>query len=445
LVIPLFRPFSSIIEDRSVGQPQEVHIRKLQDFYWSDADPDGRGFVPLADALRKAGDFREAHRLLREGLGRHPDFLSGHVVAAWLSVDQGHTEEAESQFRTALELDPRNLSALRGLAEVLLDRGEVGSALGFLEALLHEDPMDLDLPNRVLDLRAQTEAPTGAGPDTDPEPARSVWDDPHAVADELNWDAAALQSDSSPDDSPDESEELVPPPSVVEDEEAIPSLEELDDALVTSTLGDIYLRQGLFGRAERVFETLLGEDPENEHLKHRLEEVRSLLQAQGAEPDEKEGREWRTPTEVEIVSIFSLAPDEVRGAPAEAGAPEEVAPIEALAPTEVVPIESLALDRVDPVLAVEAAPDEPITVDALAPDEPITVDALAPDEPITIDALAPDEPITVDALAPDGPVPIESLAPEFPPDQNPEGGADEDEPRRDPTIDAFENWLDNLR
>ena len=40
-----------------MGQPLEVHIRKLQEFYWSEADPEGRGFVPLADALRKAGEF----------------------------------------------------------------------------------------------------------------------------------------------------------------------------------------------------------------------------------------------------------------------------------------------------------------------------------------------------------------------------------------------------
>lgn len=52
-----------------MGQPLEVHIRELQELYWSAADPDGRGFVHLADALRRAGDLREAHRVLREGLG----------------------------------------------------------------------------------------------------------------------------------------------------------------------------------------------------------------------------------------------------------------------------------------------------------------------------------------------------------------------------------------
>ena len=447
-----------------MGQPQEGHIRKLQDYFWSDADPDGLGFVPLADALRQAGDFREAHRLLREGLRRHPDFLSGHVVAAWLSVDRGQLEDAESRFRTALELDPRNISALSGLAEILLDRGEVGSALGFLESLLQEDPLDLDLPKRVLDLRARPEAPSEAGPDTDLEPEPLVWDDPDAAAEELNWGVAALQSDSSPDGSPNEPEEVTPSALVVEDGEPIPAPEELDDALVTSTLGEIYLRQGLFGRAERLFETLLAGDPENEHLKHRLKEVRSLLQAQEGKAEE---RERRTPPEEEIVPIASLAPNAVHGAPPgdgapgeiipiealapgeivpiEALAPGEIIPIEALAPVEVVPIESLAPDRLVPALAVEPAQEGPVSIAALAPDGPVSIAALAPDEPVSIAALAPDEPLSIDALTPDRPVPIESLAPNFPPDQGPEGRPDEDDSGQDPTVDAFENWLDNLK
>jgi tetratricopeptide (TPR) repeat protein len=432
LIIPLFRPFSSIIEDRPVGRPHEGHIRRLQDYFWSDADPDGLGFVPLADALRQAGDFGEAHRLLRDGLGRHPDFLSGHVVAAWLSVDQGQLEDAESRFRTALELDPQNIFALRGLAEILLDRGDEGSALGFLEALLQEDPIDLNLPERVLELRTRAEAAPEAGWDADlePAPAPTVWDDPDAVAEELNWGVAALQRDSSSYGSANESERVAPSASVVEDGEPIPAPEELDDALATSTLGEIYLRQGLFGRADRLFETLLAGDPENAHLKHRLEEARSLLHAQEAKPDESERR---TPPEEEIVTIASLAPDDGQDAlpgvgasgeivAIEALAPEEIVPIEALAPVEVVPIESLAPDRLVPVLAVEPARDDPVSIAALAPDEPVSIAALAPDDPVSIAALAPDEPVSIAALAPD----------------EPDSG-------QDSTVDAFENWLDNLK
>ncbi len=416
-----------------MGQPLEVHIRRLQDFYWSDADPDGRGFVPLADALRRAGDFREAHRLLREGLGRYPDFLSGHVVAAWLSVDRGKSEEAESSFGTALELDPKNIAALRGLTELFLDRGEVGSALGFLESLLQEDPTDRDLPSRVLDLRAQADTLDEAGVDQELEPEPKVWDDPDSVAEELNWDAAILQPDSTPVPSPEGPEEEGPSVLVVEEGEPTPAPEEMGDALATSTLGEIYLRQGLFSQSEKVFQTLLEGDPENEKLKHRLEDVRNLLRAQEAEAEAEEG-EGQIPTEEETTPISSLAPDELQETPEEEGAPEEVVVIEALAPAEVVPIESLAPDRLTPIPAAEQVPEGVISVDALAPDEVISIDALAPDEVVSIDALAPD-----------GPVPIEALAPEYPPHPVPGGVPEGDDSARDPTIDAFERWLDDLQ
>ncbi|MFH1766381.1 MAG: tetratricopeptide repeat protein [Gemmatimonadota bacterium] len=404
-----------------MGQPQEVHIRKLQDFYWSEADPDGRGFVPLADALRRAGDFREAHRLLRDGLERHPEFLSGQVVAAWLSVDQGKLEEAESRFGAALELDPHNISALRGLAEILLDRGEVGSALGFLETLLNEDPVDLDLPNRILALRAEVEAPAVPDPEFEPEPV--VWDDPDAVAEELNWDIAVLQPDSSRDGSSDGPEEAVPSVSVVEDGEPIPAQEDLDEALVTSTLGEIYLRQGLFGRAERVFQTLLEGDPENDHLKRRLEEVRSLLRIPEAKPVKREESEGPTRPEEGVVPIASLAPEDARDAPALGLPPGDMVPIQELASVDVVPIESLAPDRLRPVFAQGSASDRAIS----------------------IGALAPDEPISIDALAPDGPVPIESLAPDHPFGQSHAEEPEMDDPGGDPTLEAFENWLDGLQ
>ena len=57
-------------------------IRKLRSLFWSDRDPTGQGFVALAEAYRESGDLDEAEKLLLEGLERHPDLSSGHVVLA---------------------------------------------------------------------------------------------------------------------------------------------------------------------------------------------------------------------------------------------------------------------------------------------------------------------------------------------------------------------------
>ena len=418
-----------------MGQPLEVHIRKLQEFYWSEADPEGRGFVPLADALRKAGEFLEAHRVLRDGLRRHPGFLAGHVVSAWLSLDEGQLAEAESHFRAALELDPRNVAALRGLSEIHLQRGEEGQALEFLELLLEEDPIDANLPERLKELkaRADDEAASGGGMGVVSRP--TLWEDPDEVAEELDLQEATLQPDSSPPPPAQEPGEVPadsPPLTlVVEDGEPIPEAGDLEDALITSTLGEIYLRQGLLGRAEWVFESLLEEDPENPHLRRRLDEVQGLLVTQATKPaDERPVEEW-VPEEIPVEEEEPLPPLD--------GLPETL---------HIVPIESLAPDRVDPgqPLVVEElprletvpvgdmaflAPHEVISIDALAPHDFISIDALAPHDFISIDDLVPDEPVPIHALAPQGPVPIESLAPDEP-------GAG------DSTVQDFERWLDKL-
>ena len=101
----------------------EGEIRTLRSLFWSDRDPDGRGFAPLADAYRRAGDTKQALELLGDGMDRHPDFTPGHVVAARLYVEQGLFTEAEIAARRALDLDPENVDALRSLVRALDEEG----------------------------------------------------------------------------------------------------------------------------------------------------------------------------------------------------------------------------------------------------------------------------------------------------------------------------------
>lgn len=490
-----------------MGQPLEVHIRKLQEFYWSEADPEGRGFVPLADALRKAGEFQEARRVLRDGLRRHPGFLAGHVVSAWLSLDEGRLDQAESHFLDAVKLDGRNVAALRGLSEIHLERGEEAQALDYLELLLEEDPVDLDLPKRLTELKTRADAATEAGDGTQTQP--TLWEDPNEVAEELDFQEATLQPDSS---SPPPIQEHFEAPAepepislVVEDGEPMPEAGDLEDALITSTLGEIYLRQGLLGRAEWVFESLLKDDPENPHLRHRLDEVRGLLvnqtmkpaDAEASQDQEEDGgelashgsvaakpvKEWvpevipaveePPPESLHIVPIESLAPDRISVEELPPLEIEELPPLEVeerlpldveeLPPLETVPvgemtfqeapsIDGLAPDDLisvdalapDDIISIDAlAPDDFISIDALAPDDFISIDALAPDDFISIDALAPDDFISIDALAPDEPVAIHALAPQGPVPI--ESLAPDESADGDPAVQDFERWLDKLQ
>ena len=115
-------------------------IEKLERRYAE--NPDGRFFAPLADAYRKAGNLVRALELVRAGLGKHPDYLSAHIVLGRCLLDKGDDVEAEQTFRSVLELDAENIIALKSLAEISERTGRSVEARRWLQKLLAVDSMN---------------------------------------------------------------------------------------------------------------------------------------------------------------------------------------------------------------------------------------------------------------------------------------------------------------
>jgi tetratricopeptide (TPR) repeat protein len=175
----------------------EGEIRTLRSLFWSDRDPEGRGFVPLADAYRRAGDLKQAHELLNDGLGRHPDFSPGHVVAARLYGEQGLFAEAEIAARSALELDPENVDAMGTLIVVLEERGEVDEARGLHNHLSVLDPEPGDEPASVAEEEVVDFA--ALAPD---EPGDAVAEADDSLSDDDVTDFGSLAPDEPPLEEP---------------------------------------------------------------------------------------------------------------------------------------------------------------------------------------------------------------------------------------------------
>lgn len=327
-------------------------MRKLRDLFWSKSDPIGRGFVPLAEVLRRLGELEEAERVLRDGLARHPDMASGHVVAGRVHLDREDPGDAETAFNRALELDPRNVEALRNLGRILKDKGDTTRSLELARRLLEEEPWNQGLSDelRVLEstLADSTAAETAGAAD---DGSGSIWGwlTEAEIQEGIDWDRATLQPDDSAgveetspafavEDGPTQEEawilEEVPEPEVEPED---------GSSLVTRTLGEIYLRQGLLGQARDVFSELRQRTPEDADIERRLQEIDSRLQAGGRGP---------------VIPIHDLAPD--------AAVSEIVVPIELLAPDPD--------PAVGPHLAFEAWIDGPggpapvVSIQALAPD-----------------------------------------------------------------------------
>ena len=101
-------------------------IRRLSDDLAR--DPSSLVFVPLADALRRAGQLDVALRVALRGLDRHPYVADAHDVLARIHADRGDLERAADEWEMALRLDPAHSQANLGLGFVDFRRGNLESA-----------------------------------------------------------------------------------------------------------------------------------------------------------------------------------------------------------------------------------------------------------------------------------------------------------------------------
>ncbi len=106
-------------------------------------NPRGRWFLALGSALRESGHSREGLEVVRRGLARDPECLSGWVVLGQCYLALDELSAARRVFSAALRRDGENTVALRGLAIIHARRGEREEAAGYYRSLLKLLPRDL--------------------------------------------------------------------------------------------------------------------------------------------------------------------------------------------------------------------------------------------------------------------------------------------------------------
>lgn len=166
---------------------------------WNE-NPSGLLFAPLAEAYRKGGEHDRALDLLEHGLQVHPEYVPALIVRGRCHLERGSLEPAEADFRQALDLDPINPIALRGLAEVLERTGRAVAAVERLELLLEIDRGDADARASLARLRdalatapEPAEPPASAAPPAPAEPSSDALPSAARVTDRF-WPAALDES-----------------------------------------------------------------------------------------------------------------------------------------------------------------------------------------------------------------------------------------------------------
>src|SRR3954470_9385474 len=136
-----------------------------------------RYFAPLANEYRKVGDFDQAIFICQEYLQQQPGHMSGHIVFGQALFEAKRLPEARTVFETALTLDPENLIALRHLADISRDLGEVSVARGWYERVLQADPRNEEIAAIMSSMSAakptaSATAPTAEAPAASAAPAK---------------------------------------------------------------------------------------------------------------------------------------------------------------------------------------------------------------------------------------------------------------------------------
>lgn len=119
-------------------------------------DPQSQLFAPLAEGLRQHGRLKDAERVVRHGIERHPAYPAGLLVFGKILKDLKRPEDAISVFKSVIQLDPTNLLSYQCLGDLYLENSQPKDALKFYKMVLFLNPQSQKAQRVILKLESLT-------------------------------------------------------------------------------------------------------------------------------------------------------------------------------------------------------------------------------------------------------------------------------------------------
>jgi tetratricopeptide (TPR) repeat protein len=236
-------------------------------------DPYSTVFAALSDIYRTFGLHDEAIAVAQKGCEMVPSYSPGFVALGRALAENGDPAAASNAYRQALALDPVNLAALTGLASSCLGCGQSEEALELLTQAQSIDPDDKVVMQLFPVVKKLVAIPASS---------------------------SAVQNSLPP--------LLVS--EVVEEESSDPVVGAASlPPIATATLADIYIQQGFFERALKVFSGLLVEDPGNKEIRRRYDEL--LQQIHSSAPTGSQEAVSMAPSELAPADKIDIITEEV--------------------------------------------------------------------------------------------------------------------------------------
>ncbi len=195
-------------------------------------DPSSTIFVSLAETYRRMGMYEDAHQIINKGMILHADFSPAYVVLARILCQLEDFTGSVSAFEHALEVDEDNLAALVGCARVQILLAHDDLALALLLRARALSPADPIINKLIISLSAVDQVALEV---TQTEPATA-------------------------DDPSDKTVELVSP-----------------------TLAELYLAQGLNEKALDLYRQLSTRNPDDLTFRRKVKELEGAVVAKDIE------------------------------------------------------------------------------------------------------------------------------------------------------------------
>jgi tetratricopeptide (TPR) repeat protein len=103
-------------------------------------DPNSQVFAILAEAMRQRGQLKEAEKIARYGVQRHPKFSGGFLILGKILSDQKRFDEGFLILQKVVELDSQNLLGYQCLGDICLQTARPKEALKYYKMVLFLNP-----------------------------------------------------------------------------------------------------------------------------------------------------------------------------------------------------------------------------------------------------------------------------------------------------------------
>lgn len=205
-------------------------------------DPSSVTFIFLAQVLYKQGKVDKAIGVLIRGLRYNKNSVTGRFLLGKIYYDRWMIEQAKKEFQKVVQLAPDHLAACRMLMQIYRSEEMQEKALEILRTVYNYHPQDESIGIEIRQLEDEIRLKDKK---------------------DREFSAAKEKIESSV-----ESKSL---------EELLSNIGSYDADLITETMADLYIEQGLYEKALSILQGVLQADPENRDVRNKLEETKLYL------------------------------------------------------------------------------------------------------------------------------------------------------------------------